>query len=186
VLRGQSASSLTYAKAPRKAGLRCPRRRNYGCEMMRGHVNDELRTLLESQNLNASEAARTDLESGRVDQRLVTVLARLIARHQIRVTTIKTGHPMGPQSPTGRDNDHYFYRAADITEIDGHPIESNPTTTASVDVGRMLMAMNDSARPVRVMGPAEWQQALGEGDRTGFRNDEFATSIHRDHLHIGF
>jgi len=36
------------------------------------------------------------------------------------------------------------------------------------------------------MGPVEWHAALGPGDRTGFRNDRFANSVHHDHLHIGF
>lgn len=149
-------------------------------------MNHALRALLDSDNLKASQAARADLESGRVDQRLVSLLARLARQHQIRVTTIKTGHPMAERSPAGRENDHYFYRAADITEVDGCSVASDPTSASLRHVGQTLMQLSGTARPARVMGPDEWQRTLGSGARTGFRNDEFATSIHRDHLHIGF
>lgn len=149
-------------------------------------MSSDLRVLLESSRLEASDVARADLESGQVDSRLVSLLARLTERHRIRVTTIKTGHPMGPRSPGGRENDHYFYRAADITAIDGCPVESDPISASLLQVGRTLMELRGAARPERVMGPAEWQRALGSGDRTGFREDEFAAAIHRDHLHVGF
>ncbi len=149
-------------------------------------MHDDLRLLLQSENLEASNAARADLVSGRVDTRLVLLLSRLTQHHQIGVATIKTGHPMGPRSPAGRENDHYFYRAADITEVDGHPVGSDPTSDGIVNVGRMLMELRGDARPARVMGPVEWQGALGSGDRTGFRDDEFANEIHRDHVHLGF
>ena len=151
-------------------------------------MSDELRLrlLLGSPNLAISDAARADLASGRVDQRLVSLLSRLTQHHEIRVTTIKTGHPMGYRSPGGRENDHYFYRAADITDVDGSPLESEPASDGAVAVGRLLMELTGDARPARVMGPVEWHDALGSGDRTGFRDDDFANEIHRDHLHIGF
>ena len=149
-------------------------------------MNEDLRLLLRSGNLKASDAARADLESGRVDGRLVSLLLRLTGQHLIAVSTIKTGHPMGPRSPVGRENDHYFYRAVDITEVDGCSVESDPIGVGILGIGRTLMGLRGDARPARVMGPAAWHRALGSGDRTGFRSDEFANSIHGDHLHIGF
>jgi hypothetical protein len=149
-------------------------------------VTDDLPKLLLSENLEASDAARADLESGRVDRRLVSVLAALVERHRIRVSTIKTGHPMGRRSPAGRENDHFFYRAADIDAVDGEAVEENPTGGGMVAVGNSLMALRGDERPARVMGPTAWHQALGKGDRSGFRSDDFADSIHRDHLHVGF
>lgn len=149
-------------------------------------MNTDLTALLNSANLDASEAARADLESGRVHAPLVALLARLIERHQIRVSTIKTGHPMGPLSPGGRENDHYFYRAVDITAVDGVSVADDSTSAGVLTVGQILTELRGADRPARVMGPTEWQRALGSGDRTGFRSDDFANAIHRDHLHIGF
>lgn len=149
-------------------------------------MGDDLRVLLASPNLEASDTARLDLESGLVDRRLVALLAALAGRHRLRVSTIKTGHPLGPRSPAGRENDHFFYRAADITDVDGLGVEADPTSDPLVELGRSLMALRGPARPARVMGPAAWHAALGEGDRSGFRDDAFAASIHSDHLHIGF
>jgi hypothetical protein len=74
----------------------------------------------------------------------------------------------------------------DIVAIDGVAVADAPAAPVLVEVGRFLMSRTGDARPARVMGPAEWLQALGPGDRSGFRDDEFATQIHRDHLHIGF
>jgi len=47
------------------------------------------------------------------------------------------------------------------------------------------MSLEGDQRAARVMGPAAWHRALGAGDRTGFRDDDFANQIHADHLHIG-
>jgi hypothetical protein len=149
-------------------------------------VGVELEEILRSPNLEASEAALADLRSGSVDERLVALLRSLIESHGLRVPTIKTGHAMGPTSPGGRQNDHYFYLALDITAVDGVLVRDAPTAPATVALGRKLLGLRGEARPARVMGPAEWLAALGPGDHTGFRDDEFATKIHRDHLHIGF
>ena len=142
--------------------------------------------LVNASNLDAPDVVRAELASGRVDERLVAVLAALTARHSIRVSVIKTGHPMGSQSPAGRENDHYFFRAADITAMDGVAIGKDPEAAVIVEVGRYLMSLKGNARPARVMGPARWLAALGDGNRTGFRDDAFAVQIHADHLHIGF
>lgn len=142
--------------------------------------------LWQSTNLEASDTALADLASGRVDDRLIGVLMNLSQHHRVHVTMIKTGHPMGPYSPAGRENDHFFYRAADVAAIDGTPIETDPVADGAVAVGNMLIQLHGVGRPARVMGPAAWHAALGDGDRTGFRNDDFANAIHHDHLHIGF
>lgn len=137
-------------------------------------------------NVDAPAAVHEDIGSGCLDERLVAVLAALTEHHVVRVSVIKTGHRMGSHSPAGRENDHFFYRAADITAVDSVEIATDPDAAAVVEVGRYLMSLQGNARPARVMGPAAWLAALGDGDRRGFREDEFATSIHADHLHIGF
>lgn len=142
--------------------------------------------LLRCASLEASERARADLASGRVDRRVVSLLANLTSVFRIRVSVIKTGHPMGPLSPAGRENDHYFFRAFDITDVDGAAIAEAPTAPATVSLGNHLIGLDGDARPTRVMGPAAWLDALERGDRAGFRDDAHATAIHADHVHIGF
>ena len=96
-------------------------------------IND----LLESPNLDLTAVARDDLVDGEVSQHLVEILRRLIADNQIVVRLIKTGHPMGPVSPAGRRNDHYFYCALDINAVDDIEIDADPTTPAFVHVGEI-------------------------------------------------
>jgi hypothetical protein len=141
--------------------------------------------LLCSAQLIASSAARSDLESGRVSPALVLLLASAVESFALEVKTIKTGHPLGPVSPGGKLNSHYFYCAADIHAVDMHDVGSRPIPEPVVQLGRWLMSLETALRPTRVMGPEAWHAALGPGDRRGFRNDEFANQIHHDHLHLG-
>jgi len=143
-----------------------------------------LNELLASPRLVASGTARSDLESGQVSPDLVGLLAAAVARNRIDVRLIKSGHPMGPLSPAGRVNAHYFYRAADIYAIDGHAVAARPVHKQIVDFGHWLMSLPDGRRASLVMGPDPWHAALDMGDRRGFRSDEFANRIHHDHLHL--
>ena len=142
--------------------------------------------VLDSRRLEAGAAVRADLRSGKVDARLVELLASLLERHSLAISMIKSGHPMGPTSPAGRENDHFFFRAADIVGVDGVLFADDPVSPGAIALGRHLLRLEGDRRPARVMGPAAWLASLGDGDRAGFRDDEFATEIHRDHVHIGF
>jgi hypothetical protein len=140
--------------------------------------------LLCSPQLTASPAARSDLESGLVSPALVSLLASAAERFAFQVRTIKSGHPMGPVSPAGKPNSHYFYCAADIHAVDGQDVGTRPIPEPVVLFGRWLMSLDPPLRPCTVMGPGAWHAALGPGDRRGFRGDEFANRIHGDHLHL--
>lgn len=142
--------------------------------------------LLATPNLELSAGARTDLASGLVHPPLVSLLAHLAEGRRIRISMIKTGHPLGARTPGGKENDHFFYRAADLTHVGGIAVLAEPTAAGLVAIGRLLMSTEAPLRPARVMGPEAWQRALGPGDRTGFRSDEFANRVHADHLHLGF
>jgi len=130
--------------------------------------------------------ARADLESGRVDARLVAALTALARGHTIEVSKIKTGHPMGPTSPNGVVNSHYDYRAADIVAVAGHPIAGHATNPAVLGVGRVLRGLSPQERPDRIYGPATWHTTLRYPADTGFVSDAFHDHIHADHLHLGF
>ena len=112
--------------------------------------------LLSNPRLKPSANARADLEGGLVDPRLVRVLRALVEEHEIEVSTIKTGHPMGPTTPNGRHNSHYHGRAADITDVDGKPVRANGADPCLVEVGRILRGIPPDRRPDEMMGPADW------------------------------
>lgn len=145
-----------------------------------------VRELLSHPSFKPSKNARADLDSGAVDLRLVKVLIVLVQHHAIEVSIIKTGHPMGPTTPSSRPNDHYFYRVADIPAVDGKPVLGNGSDTSILHIGRILRRMTPQERPDQIMGPAEWHAALGLGESSGFISDAFHNAIHADHLHIGF
>lgn len=147
-------------------------------------MRTKVSSLVNHAKLQLTVDARADLESGLVDERLVHILRSLLDRHRLSVRLIKTGHPMGPTSPAGVPNAHYDFRAMDIDAVDGLRVADNPTAPALISVGRILMRLRGAARPTSVMGPAPWHEALGPGDRVGFRRDDYATGVHHDHLHI--
>jgi hypothetical protein len=136
--------------------------------------------------IRPSELARVDLASGLGDVRLVELLALLASERHVGVRLIKTGHPMGPRSPAGRENDHYFYRAADIDSVNGVPVVAAPASEGLVAIAGLLMGLSMPLRPVGVMGPVGWHRALPDGDRSGFRDDAIANKVHNDHLHLGY
>jgi hypothetical protein len=142
--------------------------------------------LLAHRNFTPSEPARRDLESGAVDPRLVKSLLALVQEHEIAVSVIKTGHPLGPTAPSGRINDHYYCRAADIRVVDGMSIMGNGADPRVVHVGRLLAALPVEIRPDRIMGPSDWHRCLDYTRDDGFISDPFHDRIHADHLHLGF
>jgi hypothetical protein len=145
-----------------------------------------IQRLLASATFEASLSARADIESRLVDDRLIATLFALTNAHCIAVSTVKTGHPMGPTTPGGFSNSHYYYRAVDIVAVDGKPIAGHATDPAILDVGRILRHLPPQERPDHIYGPAEWHAALGYSSRSGFRSDPFHDKIHADHLHLSF
>lgn len=121
-----------------------------------------------------------------MDSRLVEVFLALAVEHEIAISIIKTGHPLDATAPSGRENDHYFYRAADITAVDGQPVADDACSPALLDVGRILYDLPPDIRPHRIYGPAGWHRALGYSAERGFISDPFHDAIHADHLHLGY
>ena len=142
--------------------------------------------LLRHPRFRPSEAARADLERGGVDPRLVAALLASVDGREIEVLTIRTGHPMGPTTPNGRPNPHHHGRAADIAAVDGKPVRGDGADPGPLDVGRVLRGMPPDRRPDEIMGPGEWQGALGYPARAGFISDQVRDGRHSDHLHVGF
>lgn len=139
-----------------------------------------------SNGLDLSVDARADVESGNLDNRLYRTLHELGSHMRLTISVIKTGHPMGPSSPSGVPNNHFFYRAADIIEIDGVPVFRHETSRELLALGHTLRSLPDTFRPDRIYGPSTWHHALGFGPDHGFVSDPFHDEIHADHIHIGY
>lgn len=136
--------------------------------------------------LTGTPEALADLTSAEVDPRLRRLVEVLLRDHLLDVRTVRTGHPMGPVTPAGRDNDHYFYRALDLVAVDGYPVVGRPIAEPVVALGRTLLTLPAALRPTNVLGPGDWHAALGGGRRTGFRDEPVVNARHHDHLHLGF
>jgi hypothetical protein len=136
-------------------------------------------------NLLLSEVAYRDVIADRLDPRLEDILDFLTRHHRISVRLIKTGHPLGPVTPGGRRNDHYFYAAADVDMVDGLAVLDHGAAGPLVAIGNLLMSLPAGRRARVVMGPGIWHRALGNGDRCGFRDEAGVNARHADHLHVG-
>ncbi|WP_162924752.1 CAP domain-containing protein [Rubrobacter indicoceani] len=144
--------------------------------------------LLADPNFEASSSAIGDLESGVVDDNLVSVLQAITSRHQIYVSVFKTGHPYGatlPASLGGGYNSHYYGLTADISEVDGKPVAGNGTDPDVLDIGRIVYSIPVGSRPDEVIGPSDWTAELGYDREDGFITDIGFTEAHYDHIHLG-
>lgn len=83
--------------------------------------------------LNGSPEALDDL--ARADHRLRRLLDHLLTDFELTVGLVRTGHPVGPITPSGRPNDHWFYRAVDIEQVNGTEVRVRPNGTESSAVG---------------------------------------------------
>ncbi len=161
-------------------------------------AGSEVEELLRRPNFGATPEAAGDLESGIVDERLVTTLLTVTGKHSICVQTFKEGHfflpgvedgpliPEGYGNVGGLPNTHYYGRAADIWWVDGERVEGNGEDPAVLDVGRMLAGIPPQRRPDQIIGPPGWTKSLGYPQEAGWVLDRGQLDLHEDHLHIGY
>lgn len=140
-------------------------------------LKQSLAQLLALPTFRPSADARLDLASGNVDPRLVEVLLVLAQEHSLDISIIKTGHPLGPTTPGGFTNSHYYYRAVDITAVDGKSLLEYPTNPDVLAIRRILRSLSPQARPDHIFGPEAWQASLGYTASAGFRSDAFHNQI---------
>ncbi len=117
------------------------------------------------------ERARADLLAGRVDPRVVAVLAGAAAQTPIAVTVVQTGHSY--YTVNGTVSNHSFGRAVDIGSVGGAPV--SPTNEAARQLALALGRLPEGVRPTEIGTP--W-----EIDAPGY----FTDGDHQDHLHVGF
>jgi CHAP domain len=136
-----------------------------------GGAGASLEALLDNPRLKLPEGARSDLASGKVDPRLVAVLGKLVERHEVGLSVIKTGHDQFTSS--GSVSNHFHGRGIDIASVDGRPV--NVSNLAARDLVEDLAALPKGLRPEEVGAP--WDLAPAEF---------FSDQAHQDHIHVAF
>lgn len=130
--------------------------------------------VLSSDRLELPDSARWDVEAGRIDDRVLDLLARLAVDHSLSVTVLATGHPHNVFATESVSN-HTVGRGVDVWAVDGVPVVSqrDPTGPLHALVAQLL------AEGVTELG-SPWDLD-GPGGRASFTN-----TVHQDHLHLAF
>jgi hypothetical protein len=123
-------------------------------------------------------AGRADIAAGRIDPRVLRLLASLAVEHTLTVTSLQTGHPRcavngQAPGPACAVSNHFFGRAADIGAVDGAVVSARNATALAVM--RQLAAFPDGERPDEIGGPVD---VGGPG--------VFSGADHAGHIHVGF
>jgi hypothetical protein len=120
-----------------------------------------------------SVAARSDIESGVADPRILAALFVLAEDHTLdRVGPIRTGHSYFVNG-TNRVSNHVFGRAVDISAVDGAPVSAR--NVGALELTKLLLSLPDAIRPDEVGSP--WRMPVA---------GSFTDAHHRDHIHLGW
>jgi hypothetical protein len=131
------------------------------------------KTLLSDDALAFAPAAADDIAHGVADRRLVSLLAWIAQRHHIVVSVIRTGHSRYVGG-SHKESNHWFGRAATISEVDGQPVTRGSRAAAAL--WDELQAAPRALRPDEIGAP--WSSPANPRWFTG--PDEKAT------VHVGF
>jgi len=130
------------------------------------------RALLHDPRLVLSPNARGDLAAGRVDRRLLGLLAAILRRHRVAVGVFRTGHSRFVAGTTVVSK-HAHGRAMDIFEVDGGLVRRGHTP--SLELVRWLAGLRGPRRPSEVGSPfPQFEEVPGH----------FSNRAHLDHVHI--
>jgi len=113
-----------------------------------------------------------DYASPRLDRRVRALLVAIATQHRVRVSCIRTGHSWYVHG-TDRVSNHSVWRAVDVDQVDGHPVEAS--NAAARELARWIGRGGAGVRPSEVGSP--W--AFG-------RRPWYTDAGHQDHLHVGF
>lgn len=118
--------------------------------------------------------ARSDIEHGLVDVRVLAVVLFLAERHELTsVGPFVSAHSYYVKG-TSRPSNHAFGRGVDIAAVDGVPV--SPGNSGALDALMMLGSLQPPLRPNEIGAP--WA--------VRFDAINTFTKAHADHLHIGF
>ncbi len=137
-----------------------------------GFANAAPSDLLNNPRIALTSNARSDLEAGIVDSRIVALLDAISRRYEVGIGVFKTGHSMRTRS--GSISNHYYGRAVDITFINGSPVSR--LNLAARQIVTSLAEIRGDLRPDEIGHPFFDLTVVGG----------FSDSDHDDHIHIGF
>jgi hypothetical protein len=143
----------------------------FGQEGTGGAPGAQTLALLGNPNVTIGPVGRADLSAGRIDPRVVAVLARLAEAHTIVVGPICSDHSKFDAG--GAISNHYWGRAADVSVVDGALVST--ANAAAHDAAVSLDSLPASIRPSEIGSPF----AIAA---PGY----FTDAAHQDHIHVGF
>jgi hypothetical protein len=123
------------------------------------------RSLLASDAIAFAPAAADDIAHGVADKRVIALLAWIAQRHHIVVAVVKTGHPRYV-SGTHKVSNHWYGRAATISEVDGQPVAAGSASAAALwdqlQVAPKALRPDEIGAPWSVPGNPRWFSGPGE------------------------
>jgi outer membrane biosynthesis protein TonB len=130
--------------------------------------------LLRDDRVATYEGGRFDIESGRVDVRVLVLIAYLADMYgEVTVSSLKTGHRL--YSRPGVISAHVYGLAVDIAALGGVPIAGNQEPGGlTEDAVRNIMLLPSELRPRQIIS------LLGLG------GPSFPLGDHGDHIHVGY
>jgi hypothetical protein len=130
--------------------------------------------LLRDDRVATYEGGRSDVESGRVDVRVLVLIAYLADMYgDVTVSSLKTGHRL--YSRPGVISAHVYGLAVDISALGGLPIAGNQEPGGlTEDAVRNIMLLPSELMPRQIIS------LLGLG------GPSFPLGDHGDHIHVGY
>lgn len=135
-------------------------------------VSAAAEAVLEHPQIDLPDSARWDIHAGRIDDRVLRILASIADAQPVGVTVLSTGHPI---------------------EVFGSDHVSNHIPGRGVDLWKIGVPVIDQRRVDQPLRPLV-ERLLAEGvtelgapfDIDGPRGANFANLVHQDHLHIAY
>ena len=130
--------------------------------------------VLGNKRIDLPDSARWDIEAGRIDQKVLDLLARLGEQHDLAVTVLASGHPHNVFA-SGSVSNHTEGRGVDIWAVDGQPVVSARAPGGPLEsLVRQLLAEG-----VTELGSPWDLDGVGRGA-------SFTNTVHQDHLHLAY
>jgi hypothetical protein len=143
-----------------------------------GTAAPDVAALLVNPRVHLSGSARTDLEAGIIDPRLVAALLTAAnAGYELGVGVMRTGHSVYVAGTTTVSN-HFYGRAVDVHTVNGAPVRDG--NQAARSLAAFLLALPAPVRPEELGHPFCDSAAL-MAEPGSFNNAD-----HEDHLHLGW
>jgi hypothetical protein len=143
----------------------------FGAHATGGPITPQVTDLVHDSNVSFDASGIADLDAGRIDPRLVSVLLDLSHEHKLVVSAMASDH--GEYTANGSVSNHYYGRAVDLASVDGKPVDSSNEAAKAIAI--KLSQLDPSIRPTEIGSP--W--ALSG-------SAYFTDADHQNHLHIGF